>query len=210
MRTCLRTTRTTGWSLEVTPEADGPVSCSRSLLPPSRPRPVRRLTALTLLSRAELDLLALFSDDAPAPASQLQQAMQPQQQPSGVVPAAAYAAPAVAVTAVAPAQQPVAVAQTVQQVQLQAIMQQQMAVQQQPQQYAGAAALPQDLAQLQQYQAAQMQAMLAAQASLRQGQPVNKRGKVSWLSWACVLSGLQGCAGELELRHVSANFIPWH
>lgn len=36
---------------------------------------------------------------------------------------------------------------------------------------------PQELAHLQQYQAAQMQAMLAAQAQMRQGQAVNKRGK---------------------------------
>lgn len=123
------------------------------------------------LETGELDLLALFSEDA-----------LPAQTPQQQKPCAAYAAAAAVPGVPAPAAAADPAVQAVQQLQLQAIMQQQLAQQQQQQQYAaasvaGPAALSQDIAQLQQYQAAQVQAMLAAQASLRSGHPVNKRGK---------------------------------
>lgn len=140
------------------------------------------------LGTGELDLIALFSDDAPGPSSQevsgppqqqQQHQTQPQQQPALY----AMAGPAVAVPAAAtgvPLAGPVAAApQTVQQLQLQAIMQQQLAAQQQQLAAGATAGMPADLAHVQQYQAAaQMQAMLAAQATLRQVAPVSKRGKV--------------------------------
>lgn len=125
---------------------------------------------------------------------------QPVYVPHPTATAAAAAAAAGAQAPAVPTIQAAPAAQTVQQLQLQALMHQQqhLAAQQQaayPAAVAAAAAMPQDVA-MQQYQAAQMQAMLAAQAAtLRQGQPVNKRGKVGWgkvggRRWGRLLSGL--------------------